>query len=171
MVGRKLKTFLNYSLTGARRNAPLVLPLVLGLWLGVLLSGVMAEFKQPKRTIWEDAAIKSPMKYRPHLNLSAQYMNDGRFARSLDESQTAIKIEPSKISGYINAASASMKLGAWQLAYIYTGEVLKRKPIKAAADNYVILCTMLGKKEEADNIRKKIEAGEYKDLKTLDLKD
>jgi tetratricopeptide (TPR) repeat protein len=41
--------------------------------------------------LWEDAAKKSPEKYRPFINLSSAYMENGDAARAIESAQEAIK--------------------------------------------------------------------------------
>ncbi len=144
-------------------------PLIVGIIVGLAGGAAISQADAPKLGLWEDVALKSPNKSRPHLNLSAAYIRQGRYAKGLDEAELVIKLSPDSVSGYINAASAAMKLGAWELAFKYTSDALQRKGIKMIAHNYVILAEILGKKNEADLMRGRIKTGEFRDYTKLDL--
>ena len=98
--------------------------------------------------LWSNSAGNSPDKHRVRLNTSAYYYNAGRYARALDEAQQAIITEPDKVTGYINAMSASLKLGAYEMAYNYGVKIMSIRPIKVTATNLATLSVILGKKGE-----------------------
>jgi tetratricopeptide (TPR) repeat protein len=61
----------------------------------VLLSGALTVTRNQVYAspvlLWEDAAKKSPEKYRPFINLSSAYMENGDAARAMESAQEAIK--------------------------------------------------------------------------------
>ena len=64
--------------------------------------------------LWEDAAKKSPEKYRPFVNLSSAYMENGDTAKAIESSQEAIRQWKKKgsnskdiLTAYINLTTAA----------------------------------------------------------------
>ena len=137
-------------------------------WVVIMIVSIFSEAALGSRTIWEDAALKSPHKYRPHINLSTQYFRSGEYARALSEAQRAIEIDPKKASAYINATTCAVKLGAWKLAYKYSHEVLKRRPIRTTVQNHITICRIIDKNDEANRFEKNLSAYQDIDKWTLD---
>jgi tetratricopeptide (TPR) repeat protein len=136
---------------GRRELAELgtALALVLfGAWLGGMGTGIWLSYELGPRTLWEDTVMKSPNKFRPRINLSAEYEKRGNYAGALLHAQRAIQIDPFKPEGYINAHTAALRLKSPELAFQYGKEVLKRKNLRIILDNQIFLAELLGLKEE-----------------------
>lgn len=66
---------------------------------------------QTKLALWQDAAVKSPNKSRPHNNLGNAYLLLGNAATAADNYRTAIRLDPDNIEPYYNLALALKNLG------------------------------------------------------------
>jgi len=49
---------------------------------------------QDERTLWLDAATKSPQKPRPHLNLAIAYLNHDQTALAIEEARRGVELKP-----------------------------------------------------------------------------
>jgi Flp pilus assembly protein TadD len=49
---------------------------------------------QDERTLWLDAATKSPQKPRPHLNLAIAYLNHDQTALAIEEAKRGVELKP-----------------------------------------------------------------------------
>ena len=49
---------------------------------------------QDERTLWLDAAKKSPLKPRPHLNLAIAYLNHDQTALAIEEARRGVELKP-----------------------------------------------------------------------------
>lgn len=49
---------------------------------------------QDERTLWLDAATKSPQKPRPHLNLAIAYLNHDQMALAIEEARRGVELKP-----------------------------------------------------------------------------
>ena len=61
-------------------------------------------WQQDELGIWENIVKKSPMKFRPHYNLSKEYDKRQRFAEAERELLTAISLEPDNARAHNNLA-------------------------------------------------------------------
>ena len=67
---------------------------LLSVWPVFVISMVVLESAQCgwNRTIWQDAACKSPDKPRPRMNVAYDYQKSGQFSHALDHYQHAIRL-------------------------------------------------------------------------------
>ncbi len=101
------------TMIGPYRRTGLVATGVILLLFGSLTVARNQVYASPV-LLWEDAAKKSPEKYRPFVNLSSAYMEKGDAARAIESSQEAIKQWKKRssnskdvLTAYINLTTAS----------------------------------------------------------------
>src|SRR5574343_239306 len=76
------------------------------LWRNALQSG--------PTTIWQDVVLKNPNYHRANLNVSLEYLEKKEYAMCLAYAQRAIKRAPNRPTGYVNAGTCAVKLGAYE---------------------------------------------------------
>lgn len=86
-------------------------------------------------TLWEDAAKKSPGKYRVWGNLGAAYSDTGHEEKAVECYRTAIKIEPRFQNGLLNMSNSVLKLNRPQEALEYTSQLVH--PDATSSRNYL----------------------------------
>lgn len=64
-------------------------------------------------SLWQDAAMKSPNKARPHNNLGETYYKKRRFDEAIREFQTALRLNPGFAVAHNNLGTAFAAKGLW----------------------------------------------------------
>jgi tetratricopeptide (TPR) repeat protein len=88
--------------------------------------------------LWEDAASKSPLKTRPHLNLGSAYENAGRLSDALREYETAVRLKPRLWAVHRSIASIVLQQGNLERAR----EILEN--LRASAPSFADGWNLLG---------------------------
>ncbi len=128
----------------------LILIMGFSMYIGVLLGGLLAEqAKGSPESIWHDTVLKSPYKYRPNLNLSLEYMKTKEYGLCVGYAERAIKIDPLKPTGYLNAASCYIKQKNWVMSYVMHKKLNEIKPNKVSVINLIELSKLMGREKES----------------------
>lgn len=76
------------------------------------------EVWRDRLALWEDAARKSPEKFRPHYVLGRFYQDQGRDVDAFRELEAAVRIDPFSMDGFCALAALHLKQGNNALARI-----------------------------------------------------
>jgi len=90
-----------------RRGNIYVVPACTAVWILALIAATVArnEVWRSEIIIWEDAAAKSPRKFRPLMNLGVVYVEQGKPKEGMACFRKALQIEPALICAYENLAT------------------------------------------------------------------
>ena len=114
----------------------------LAVFIGMLL--VLSTATYARNTIWksevnlwEDVVSKSPNKARPHNNLGAVYLVDGKIDAALEQLKITLRLEPDYKDAHINIGSVYKAKGRMEDAIEHYRAAMKSDP--NSANIYVIL--------------------------------
>ncbi|HBA87253.1 MAG TPA: tetratricopeptide repeat-containing protein [Geobacter sp.] len=79
-------------------------------------------------TLWQDTALKSPQKVRPHNNLANALIAEGRVDEAIEELKLARKLEPDNADTLRNLGAAYEKKGGVDQAIEQYGVALRTNP-------------------------------------------
>ena len=148
------------------RRSPTELPEFRIFAVGVLfLAGLVIQrnsFWHDERTLWEDAAAKSPLMVRPHVHLGNALRRDGQFDAAERTYRRAIELEPGHPAANTNLANLYLEAGQraddettprrlFELAAARYEGVLSTNPAyKEALNNLGSVYDFLGRDREAE---------------------
>jgi tetratricopeptide (TPR) repeat protein len=86
-------------------------------------------------SLWEDAAEKSPLKLRPHVNLGLAYYNAGMVDEAISEYRAALGLAPEEEKVHLNLALAYQRKGLTDMAIEHYFSSLRLNPSSVQALN------------------------------------
>ncbi len=110
-----------------------------------------------QRTLWEDAAAKSPHKARPYNSLGIALIFEGRLEEASQSLDRAITLAPQEGQAYINLGSVYMRQGKMEKALDIFQKAIPLNPLLLSDiyNNLGLIYFTLGRMEEGERASQK----------------